>query len=126
MNEVWEKQQTHEDARKMRRTKIVVNLFIFLENGESVTLEVMIWLEEWIDREKFLIWRRKCSAYARQRMRPKFTNFCKPEQVSTREYGKMLKRIRVLKDGKVPAMESRNWKIEGLKRKSRGQKIRGF
>ena len=51
MHEVWEKQQTHEDARKMRRTKIVV--FFFLENGESVTLEVMIWLEEWIDREKF-------------------------------------------------------------------------
>ena len=25
----------------------------FLQNGESVTLEVMIWLDEWIDREKF-------------------------------------------------------------------------
>ena len=49
-------------------------------------------------------------------MRPKFTNCCKLEQVSTREYGKMSQRIRVLEDGKVPAMESRNWKIEGLKR----------
>ena len=24
-----------------------------LENGESATWEVMIWLKEWIDREKF-------------------------------------------------------------------------
>ena len=75
MNEVWEKQQTHEDARKMRRTKNCC-LKIWRKNAASVTLEVMIWLEEWIDREKFLIWRRKCSVCARQRMRPKFTNFC--------------------------------------------------
>ena len=39
--------QTQEDAGKMRRSVKK------LENGESVTLEVMIWLEEWIDREKF-------------------------------------------------------------------------
>ena len=70
-----------------------------------------------MDRQgEVLIWTRKCSGYARQRMIPKFTNFCKPEQVSTREYGKMSQRIRVLEDGKVSAMESRNWKIEGLKR----------
>ena len=50
MHEVWEKQQTHEDARKMRRTKICQQI---LGNGESVTLEVMIWFEEWIDREMF-------------------------------------------------------------------------
>ena len=51
MHEVWEKQQTHEDVRKMRRTNIFVNFWC--ENGESVTFKVMIWLEEWIDREKF-------------------------------------------------------------------------
>ena len=27
MHEVWEKQQTHEDVRKMRRTNIFVNFF---------------------------------------------------------------------------------------------------
>ena len=34
----------------------------YLENEESVTLEVMIWLDEWIDREKFLIWCGQCEA----------------------------------------------------------------
>ena len=42
---------------------------------------------------------------------------CKPEQVGTKEYGKMLKRIQVLKDGRVPVNESRNWKIEGKQRR---------
>ena len=48
-------------------------------------------------------------------MGPKLMNCCKPEQVGTKEYGKMLKRIQVLKDGRVPAREARNWKIEGQK-----------
>ena len=38
---------------------------------------------------------------------------CKPEQVGTKEHSKMLKRIRVLEDGRIPAEEARNWKIEG-------------
>ena len=35
-------------------------------------------------------------------MGPKKMNCCKPEQVDTKEYGKMLKRIQVLEDGRVP------------------------
>ena len=31
-------------------------------------------------------------------MGPKLINCCKPEQVGTEEYGKMLKRIQVLED----------------------------
>ena len=31
--------------------------------------------------------------------------------------GKMLKRIQVLEDGRIPAKEARNWKIEGQKRR---------
>ena len=31
----------------------------------------------------------------------------------TKEYGKMLKNIQVLEDGRVPAKEAQNWKIEG-------------
>ena len=34
-------------------------------------------------------------------MGPKLMNCCKPEQVGTKEIGKMLKRIQVLKDGRV-------------------------
>ena len=44
-------------------------------------------------------------------------NCCKPEQVGTKERGKMLKRIQVLEDGRVSAMEASNWKIEGQKRR---------
>ena len=38
-------------------------------------------------------------------------NSCKPEQVGTKEYGKMHKRIQILEDGRVPAKEARNWKM---------------
>ena len=41
----------------------------------------------------------------------------KPEPMGTQEYGKMLKRIQVLEDGRVPAKEARNWRIEGRKRR---------
>ena len=41
MHEVWEKQQTHEDARKMRRTNMFVNFFLEIVRASS--LEVMIW-----------------------------------------------------------------------------------
>ena len=44
-------------------------------------------------------------------------NRCKPEQVGTKEYGKMSKRIQVLEDGRVLAKEARNWKIDGQKRR---------
>ena len=42
-------------------------------------------------------------------------NCCKPEQVGTKEHGKMLKRIQILKDGRVPAKQANDWKIEGQK-----------
>ena len=34
------------------------------------------------------------------------------EQVSTEEHGKMLKRIRILEDGRVPAKEAKNCKLK--------------
>ena len=50
-----------------------------------------------MDRQgEVLIWCRKCSEHARQRMGPKLMNCCEPEQVGTKVYGKMLKRIQVL------------------------------
>ena len=49
-------------------------------------------------------------------MGPKLMNSCKPEQVGTKKHGKMLKRIQILEDGRVPAEEATNWKIEGQKR----------
>ena len=42
-------------------------------------------------------------------MGPNLMNCCKPEQVGTKEYGKMLKRIQVLEDGRILAREARNF-----------------
>ena len=50
-------------------------------------------------------------------MGPKLMNCCKPEQVGTKEHGKMLKRIQVLEDGRVPAKKARDWKIERQKKR---------
>ena len=59
------------------------------------------------DRQgEVLIWRRECSGYERQRMGPKLMNCCRPERMGTKEYGKMLKRIQTLEDGRVPAKEA--------------------
>ena len=60
---------------------------------------------------------RQGSGYARQRVGPQLMNCCTPKQVGTREHGKMLKRIQILEDGRVPATEAKNWKIEGQKRR---------
>ena len=53
-------------------------------------------------------------------------NCCKPEQVGTREYGKMLKRIQFLEDGRVPAKDAKKWKIEGPKRRITRKNIKYF
>ena len=34
-------------------------------------------------------------------------NCCRPEQMGTTEFGKMLKRIQTLEEGRVPAKEAR-------------------
>ena len=49
-------------------------------------------------------------------MGPKLMSCCKPEKVGTKEHCKMPKRIQILEDGRVPAKEARNWKIEGQKK----------
>ena len=40
-------------------------------------------------------------------------NCCKPEQMGTKEYSKMMKIIQALEDGRVPAKDARSWRIEG-------------
>ena len=44
-------------------------------------------------------------------------NCCRPEQVGTKEHGKMLKRIQILEGGRVPAKEAKIWRIVGEKRR---------
>ena len=78
-----------------------------------------------VDRQgHVLIWCRKCSGCARQRMVPKLRNSCRPEQAGTKEHGKMLKRIQILEDGRVLAKETTNWRIEGEKSRITGKEYR--
>ena len=44
-------------------------------------------------------------------------NCCEPEPRGTEGYGKMLKRIQIPEDGRVTAKESKNWRIDGQKRR---------
>ena len=55
---------------------------------------------------------------------PNLLNCCRPEQVVTKEHGKMLKLIQILEDGRVPAKEAKDWKIEGKKRRITGKEHR--
>ena len=41
----------------------------------------------------------------------------KPEKMDTKEYGKMLRRILILEEGRVPAQNARGRKIEGQKKR---------
>ena len=50
-------------------------------------------------------------------MGPKLMNCYKLEQVGSKEYGKMILRIQVLEDGRVPAKEARIWKIDRTKKR---------
>ena len=71
-----------------------------------------------MDRKgEVLKWCRKCSEYARQRMGPKLVNCCRLEQMGTKEFGKMMKRIHILEEGRVPAKEAKNCRIEGEKKR---------
>ena len=72
-----------------------------------------------IDRQgEVLIWCRKCSGCARQRMGPKLMNCCRPERMGTQGHGNMLKRIQILEDGKIPTKEVTNWRTEGQRRRT--------
>ena len=48
-------------------------------------------------------------------------NCCKRERTATKEYGKKLKRILFLKEGRIPAKEAKGWKIEWQKRSMTGK-----
>ena len=48
-------------------------------------------------------------------MGPKQVNCCRTEQMSTKEFGKMMKRIQTLEEGRVPAKEATKWRIDGEK-----------
>ena len=50
-------------------------------------------------------------------MGPKLVNWCRPEKMGTTGFGKMLRRIQTLEEGRVPAKEAKNWRIDGEKKR---------
>ena len=50
-------------------------------------------------------------------MGPKLVICCRPEQMGTKEFAKMLRRIQTLEEGRVPVKEAQNWRIEGEKKR---------
>ena len=68
-------------------------------------------------QEEVLLWRRKSSGYARQRLGPMLVNCCKHEHMGTKEFGKMMRRIQTIEEGRVSAKEAKNWRIEGEKKR---------
>ena len=46
-------------------------------------------------------------------MGPKLMNCRRPEQMDTKEFGKMVKILQILEEGRVPAKEAKNWRIDG-------------
>ena len=112
--EMWRRKQIKIDARRMHRTKILVKK---LEKWERRHLGGHDLVRRMDRQGEVMIWCRKCSGYARQRMGPKLMNCCKPEPMGIQEYGKMLKGIQVLEDGRVLAKEAGSWRVEGQKRR---------
>ena len=51
-------------------------------------------------------------------------NCRKPEKLGTKEDGKMSKRILTFEEGRVPAKDAREWKIEGPKRRITGNSFK--
>ena len=110
MHEVWKRKQIHEDAK---------------ENAQDQKSRRKAW-----KMEKTTLGRsrpgqkngqaecRKCSAYARQRVGPKLMHCCRLEPMGTQEYGRMLKRIQVVEDGRVQAKDARSCRIEGQKKRT--------
>ena len=56
-------------------------------------------------------------------MGPKLMNWCKPEQMGIKECGKMLERIQVLEDGRVPAKKASK-KLEDRRTKEKNYEKR--
>ena len=53
----------------------------------------------------------------------KWMNRCKPEQVGTKEHGKMLKRIQVLEDGRVLPRRQETGRLKDKRGKLLGRQV---
>ena len=47
-----------------------------------------------------------------------------PQPLATKDFGKLVKRIQILEEGRVPAKEAHNWRIEGEKKRTTRKEYR--
>ena len=79
-----------------------------------------------MDRQgEVLIWCWQCLGHARQRMGPKLIHCCMQEPMGTKDFGKMLKRIQTLEEGRVPAKEAKIGASREKRKELRERSIRG-
>ena len=96
--------QENEDAKEVYSAEVFVRTF--REMVKDILGEPRF--GEKSGQGEVLIWCRKCSGHARQRMRPKWMHCCRAEPVGTKAHGKTLKGIQTLEDGRVPAKHAQN------------------
>ena len=95
------------------------------ENGEVVIWEVITLFRRMDRQGEVLIWCRKCSGYARQRMGPKLMSCCRPEQMDTKEFGKMVKRIQTWRKEESQPKRQKIGKSREKRKELRERNIKG-
>ena len=107
VHEMWKRQQVSEDAWEMCRNKVVdeghktkVQKMAKVAHGRTRHGKKSGWRGRSFDLMQDICW-------LRQTMGPQGVN----EKMGTKEYGKMLRRILTLEEGRVPAKDARGWKI---------------
>ena len=115
MYEMWKRKQIHEDARKMNITKIPDKKLGIMGRRQLGGHDLV----RRTDRQgEVLIRLQKVFGIRDAKNRTETDDRRKPEQMGTKECGKMMKRIQTLEDGRVPAKEAKTWTIEGQNQES--------
>ena len=110
MHEVWKRKQIHEDVW----VGVLDQNFCqkVWENGEDAIWEDMTSSERMDRKGRSLYLVPKMLGVCEAKKGPKLITCCIPEPMGTKEIGKMVKRIQILEEGRVPAKEAKNWRID--------------
>ena len=120
MHEMWQKQQVHEHAKKMYSAEIFVKE---LGNMEKATFGRPRYGKK-KGRSFDLV--QKVLGLCETENGTKNDELLEAGASGHKEQGNILKRIHVLDDGRIPAKEARNWKIEGQKRRTTRKEYRSL
>ena len=91
------------------------------EDDENRIWEDTTWQGERIDMEK--LWSVSRNALRHKECDQNLRIVHRPEKMVTKEDGKMFKRIQILEECRVPVKDTKDWKIEGQKKKDHQEEI---